>query len=35
MLDLIRIMPRSEIIGGLVFSFGFPLLFLAVWVMTP
>lgn len=30
-----QIMPRSEIVGGIMFAIGFPILFTAIWVVTP
>jgi hypothetical protein len=34
-IELIKIMPRSEIIGGAIFAIGFPIIFWAIWVMIP
>jgi hypothetical protein len=34
-IDIIKTMPRSEKIGGALFIFGFPILFTAIWVVTP
>ena len=34
-MQILKTMPRSEIIGGIVFAIGFPILFTAIWVMTP
>lgn len=34
-IELIKTMPRSEIIGGAIFAIGFPVLFGAIWVMIP
>ena len=34
-IELIKTMPRSEIIGGAIFAIGFPIIFWAIWVMIP
>jgi hypothetical protein len=34
-INTIKTMPRSEIVGGIMFAIGFPILFTAIWVMTP
>jgi hypothetical protein len=33
-IELIKTMPRSEMIGGAIFAIGFPIIFWAIWVMT-
>lgn len=35
LLELFEAMPASERVGGLVFMFGTPVLFWALWTMTP
>lgn len=35
MRKIIKTMPLSEIIGGIMFAIGFPILFTAIWVVTP
>lgn len=34
-IELWKIMPRSEIVGGIIFAIGFPILFTAIWVVLP
>lgn len=34
-IELIKNAPRSEIVGGIIFAIGFPIIFWAIWVMTP
>lgn len=34
-IEIIKTMPRKEIIDGIMFAIGFPIIFWAVWVMTP
>jgi hypothetical protein len=34
-IELIKTMPRSEMIGGAIFAIGFPIIFWAIWVMIP
>lgn len=34
-IEILKIVPRSEIINGALFIIVFPIIFTAVWVMTP
>jgi len=34
-IELIKTMPRSEMIGGAIFCIVFPTIFWAIWVMMP
>jgi len=34
-INTIKTMPRSEIVGGTIFAIGFPILFTAIWVVLP
>ena len=34
-MQILKTMPREEIIGGIMFAIGFPILFTAIWVVTP
>jgi len=34
-IELIKNAPQSEIVGGIIFAIGFPIIFCGVWVMTP
>jgi hypothetical protein len=34
-INTIKTMPRSEIVGCIIFAIGFPILFTAIWVVLP